>query len=102
MLRNDLYKPWFVGEEKWGFEIISGDFLGTVVHIEKLEFKPESESELELEYNLINKPETIQEEEFKSERFEFTVQLILNDILKEALDSYEQARNNHTEEPSSQ
>ena len=32
MLREDLYTPWFQDNE-WGFEFISGEFLGTVVQL---------------------------------------------------------------------
>lgn len=102
MLRNDLYKPFFVGEDTWGIEIISGDFNGTVIQIEKFDFKEGTDGEFELEYNLINKPEIILEEDYKSEKFEFTIQLIINDVLKEALEAHEQARANNTTELDSQ
>ena len=38
VLRNELYRPWFVGEQTWGFEIIDGEFKDVVVQIEKIEF----------------------------------------------------------------
>lgn len=100
MLRNDLYQPWFV-DEKWGFEILSGEYQSTVVEIEKLDFKPDSKEELDLEYHIVNKPEVLAEEDLKTEKFYFTVQLILNDILKEAIETYEQTRTDDPEKSSS-
>ena len=56
MLRNDLFKPWFVGEKDWGFEIIDGEFNGVTVQIEKLDWPDEGKSELALDYHVVHKP----------------------------------------------
>ena len=44
MLRNELFKPWFVGEKDWGFEIIDGEYKGVTVQIEKLDWPDEGKS----------------------------------------------------------
>lgn len=87
MLREDLYKPWFVGEDNWGFEIISGDFLGVVLQIENFDISDKS-NEADVKYHIINKPELLSEEDLKSEMFYQVVTTIINDILSEMIQSY--------------
>ena len=84
MLRGDLYQPWFV-EDKWGFEITSGDFLGVVVEIEKMDFD-EKINEVVVDYHVISKPESLTQDELKGQLFEQIYQNIINDILKEAIE----------------
>ena len=100
MLRNDLYRPWFEGNTAWGIEIISGDFKDVVLQIEKMEFADEP-GNVELVYHVISKPEIIEEELSKNPTFESTVEFIINDILKEAIEIHEQNRNNYIEKSSS-
>ena len=99
MLRNDLYKPWFLEDKKWGFEIISGDFQDVVVEIEKLEFANEEEGNFDIEYHLINKPSLLSEEDVKGDLFKSTFELIINDIVREAIETVdENTRNDNTKE----
>jgi len=102
MLRNDLFKPWFVGEKDWGFEIIDGEFKEVTVQIEKLEFPENGSSQLSLDYHVVHKPELITEEELQGDAFKAVVEVIINDILKEAIDHFEQTRNDDPTESSSQ
>ena len=101
MLRNDLYKPWFASEKDWGFEIIDGQFSGVIVQIEKVEFVETDGGNLEAEYHIVSKPEIISEEDVKGDLFEAVFQNIIVDIIKEAVEDYEQNRNNNTKESSS-
>ena len=84
MLRGDLYTPWFV-EQKWGFEIISGDFLGVVVEIQDIKFPNESTDNVDVDYHVIHRPELITEEDVKGDLFANVFQLIITDILQEAI-----------------
>lgn len=102
MLRNDLYRPWFVGEKDWGFEFISGEFNGVVVQVEGLEFSDKNDGSVDLNFHVVMKPEHLSEMEVKGELFNQTIEVVINDILKEALDHYEQTGSNNTEESSSQ
>lgn len=105
MLRNDIYRPWFLESDKWGFEIIDGDFSGVVIQLEKLDFAEEGEEgNFDVSYHIIHKPELVSEEDVKGELFKSTFELIVNDILREALDIVkdEQNRNDDTKEPDSQ
>ena len=96
MLRNKLYKPWFVDEEKWGFEILRGDpFEGVVVQLKYIqsddvnlnehEIINSDKTSLGVEYYIISKPKRVSEEQLKSHQFRTTFDTIVTDILKEAL-----------------
>lgn len=102
MLRDDLYRPWFI-DEKWGVEILSGDFLGLVVEITKLEFSDKIDNSVDLEYNVIHKPEDLNEEAVKGPMFTNTMELVVNDILREAVEiakNEQSTRNNDSQESS--
>ena len=99
MLRNDLFKPWFVGND-WGFEIIDGEFNGVTVQIVKLDWPDEGSNELALDYHVVHKPELITDEDIKSDTFKAVVEVIINDILREAINELKQTRDNNTTESS--
>ena len=101
MLRNDLFKPWFVGND-WGFEIIDGEFNGVTVQIAKLDWPDEGSNELALDYHVVHKPELITDEDIKSDTFKAVVEVIINDILREAINELKQAGNNGSTEPGTQ
>ena len=101
MLRNDLFKPWFVGND-WGFEIIDGEFNGVTVQIAKLDWPDEDSNELALDYHVVHKPELVTDEDIKSDTFKAVVEVIINDILREAINELKQAGNNGSTEPGTQ
>ena len=101
MLRNDLFKPWFVGND-WGFEIIDGEFNGVTVQIAKLDWPDEGSNELALDYHVVHKPELITDEDIKSDTFKAVVEVIINDILREAIHELKQTGNNGSTEPGTQ
>ena len=104
MLRNDLYKPWFVGED-WGVEIIDGEFSGVSLQITKLTFSEAEEGKLDIDYHIIHKPDIVTEESVKGDLFNNTLELIINDVVREAVENFEQGlehdqiRNNNSSEP---
>jgi hypothetical protein len=100
MLRNDLYLPWFADKEQWGFEVISGEFMNTVIQIEKLEFG-EKDGEIALDFHVIKRSDILEEDDYKKPIFQETVELIINDILQEAVQGYEQDRNDNPTKSSS-
>ena len=101
MLRNDLFKPWFVGND-WGFEIIDGEFNGVTVQIVKLDWPDEDSNELALDYHVVHKPELVTDEDIKSDTFKAVVEVIINDILREAINEFKQTGNNDSKESSPQ
>ena len=98
MLRNELFKPWFVGEKDWGFEIIDGEFNGVTVQIEKLDFPDEGSEQLALDYHIVHKPELITDEAIKSDMVKAVIEVIINDILREAINDHKQAGDNDSKE----
>lgn len=92
MLRNDLYRPWFIEDKQWGIEIISGEFQNVVIQIEKMDFA-DNETGVDLAYHVISKPESLEEELSGNKLLEAQVELIINDILKEAVAALEEAEN---------
>ena len=98
MLRNELYKPWFVGEKDWGFEIVDGEFNGVAVQIEKLDFPDEGSDRLALDYHIVHKPDLITDEAVKSDMFKAVMEVIINDILREAINDHKQAGDNDSKE----
>lgn len=97
VLRNDLYKPWFAGDKDWGFEILDGEYSGVVVQIESIDFSSKNDGTVDLDFHVINK-EQFPDLDTGSDLFNKNVELIINDILKEAIDHYEQTRNNDPQE----
>lgn len=99
MLRGDLYNPWFV-DDKWGFEILTGDFIGIVIQVDKMDIKEDGSGEVALDYHVIKQPES-QGIEASDPLLTNTIELIINDILKEAISIHEHDRNSNPQELSS-
>ena len=100
MLRNELYKPWFTGENVWGFEILEGEFKDTVIQIDRMVIADSEEGNMNVDYNVINKPEVVSVEDMKGELFKTVFTTIIEDIIREAVQTYEQDRNDNPEESS--
>ena len=89
MPRNKLYKPWFADDKQWGFEIISGDLQGLVIQLENIDVVKESENGIGINYYIIHKPDNISKDMLKNETINKTFDIIINDILKEAMQDEE-------------
>lgn len=108
-LRGSLYNPWFQ-KDNWGVEILEGQFQGVVFKINNIQLLEEHELKPDggnatLDYDIINKPELLTDEDLKSEEFNYTLEVILIDIITEAIEAYEndqQNRTNDTKESGSQ
>lgn len=98
MLRGELYKPWWANETDWGIEILEGEFQGVVIQIESLEFPQDDSPNLNMAYHVISKPQMLEEDIEKSELFAATLNTVITDIIKEAINFYEQDRDNSTSE----
>ena len=49
---------------------------------------------------MVHKPELITDEEVKGDKFKVVIEVIINDILREAIDDLKQTRDNDTKESS--
>lgn len=101
VLRDDLYKPWFKGEEEWGVEIISGEFAGVIVKINSLNLSEKENGGVDIDLDIIKHSEETENIDTQTPLFNNTLEIIINDILKEAIEIYEQARVNDSEESDS-
>ena len=103
MLRDDLYKPWFADQDRWGFEVLSGDYQGVIIQLESLKFEEvNKKSAIGINYHVIHKPQIIPEQDMKSNNFQSLIDTVVNDILNEAMENYEQHRINDIKQPDSQ
>jgi len=98
LLRNDLYRPWFVGEADWGIEFLSGDYRGLALQIEKMDFLKDQAGKIDFKYHIVHKPDIITKEDIGTEQFEAVLQLIVNDVIREAMEDYDQTGNNDSKE----
>lgn len=91
VLRNELYRPWFVGEQTWGFEIIDGEFKDVVVQIEKIEFAEEQTSgdNMSVDYHIVFKPSIVEKEDIEGPIFKEIFSTIVTDIISEAVANVE-------------
>tara|TARA_R110000824_G_scaffold97963_1_gene233833 strand:+ start:4100 stop:4420 length:321 start_codon:yes stop_codon:yes gene_type:complete len=98
ILRDDLYKPWFVDHDKWGFEVLSGDYLGVVVQLDELTVDKISQESngigIDLGYQLIHIPELVPIENTQNGKFIKVMDLIVNDILREAVETHREQEQN--------
>jgi hypothetical protein len=91
------YEPWSVKNDKmdlWGFRITEGEYENTVVSIKSVELTDDG---VALDYNYIATPPDKTEEDMKTEEFNSVMEFIMNDILKKAIDEFEN-RNSNTSE----
>ena len=77
-------------------EIISGEFKDVIIQIMKLELSESESGNAELEFETLSKPESL---DINSDLLNPVIELIINDILKEAIEIFENEknRNNDTE-----
>jgi len=88
------YKPWSKGEA-WGFEFTNGKFEGTIISINNVELK--DDDYCAMDFNFYEKTYGLTEDSFSSEEFNNSMSDVLNDILKKAVDEYEDRNSNTTE-----
>jgi len=84
---KEMYRPWALEKEGWGVEILQGEFAGLVIQIEKVDFVDESSS-LQLDFHAISMPETMVKEDLDKPTFNDTMQLIMSDIISDAIANY--------------
>tara|TARA_B100002019_G_C21062816_1_gene494963 strand:- start:485 stop:751 length:267 start_codon:yes stop_codon:yes gene_type:complete len=83
MLRGDLYQPHFAEGNKWGVEILSGEFKGVFLQLGELTIG--KDKQVAVDYHIIKKPTELTED-LDGDLFKTVFQTILDDILREAME----------------
>ena len=94
MQLSNMYRPWAVDDGQWGIEITQGRFEGAVIQIEKVDFDETKEGEMQVDYHIINLPEGMLKEEMESRDFIDIMQLVMSDILAQAIENYKEENGN--------
>ena len=89
------YEPWNIEDTTWGIEIVEGEFKGTKISINDISMPKENGDEMLLDFNFIKIPEGKTDQDMNSDKFNITINFILNDILTKAIDEF-QNRNRNT------
>jgi len=92
------YEPWHLNEKAWGIKFTGGKFKDTIISIDTLDFEPDHEGMMTLDFHFINKTSGLPEREFNSIEFNSLMEKILNDILKRAIDEFDNNRESDTSE----
>lgn len=93
------YKPWSVkkdDQEQWGVEILEGTFKGIFVVINDIKMEGESDQDVVLDYSIIREGKEEDARDYTGEEFNLVMSSIITDILKKAIDDYENRNSNST------
>lgn len=94
------YKPWSVKKEdleQWGVEILEGTFKGIVVVINNITMEGATDQDVVLDYSIIRESKEEDPSKYESEEFNLVMSSIITDILKKAIDDYENRNSNSAE-----
>lgn len=96
-----MYEPWGFekdGDAKWGVKILEGKFANTIISFNDISMEERGDSNLQLDYTVVSCPENMMEK-YMSEDPDFQKDMgsILEDIIRKAVDEYENRNSNSTE-----
>lgn len=95
------YSPWSIENESlsaWGFVIKEGRYKETVISINEVKLLENDENGVNLDYTVYKKPDDLSDINISEEEdFKEVLQYIIQDIIKRAIDEYENRNNNPTE-----
>lgn len=86
------YTTWAV-ENGWGFELHDGEFKGTVIQIEDVNFIEEDSEDgnMELKFHILSTPDNMSKEELAGDSFTRVISECMNDILTKAIENYKES-----------
>ena len=93
------YEPWKMVKEDieiWGVKILDGEYEGTALSINELE-TGENDDGLVLDYTVVKYPEGKEKDKDFGPEFDKVLNFIIEDILKKAMDEYENRNRNSAE-----
>lgn len=93
---SENFEPWYISETDWGVTLTAdGPFKGTVIQIQKLDFG--DNEEVELNYHVVNKPESMDESIYADTEFQYILQDIVTTLIKEVVKEHENRAGNSNE-----
>ncbi len=95
MQLSNLYNPWAVDNTRWGIEITEGKFKDTIIQIENIDFAKADTGDLIVDFHAVNLPDTLVKEDLDSSDFTDTMQLIISDIISNAISEFEKSNNDN-------
>lgn len=91
------YEPWSVKNDQmdaWGIVIKEGQYAETVIGFNDIDFS-EEESGVNLDYTIYKLPENLDKDTLPNDaQFSECMKHILEDVLKRAIDEYENRKDN--------
>lgn len=88
------FNPWAV-EDRWGFEYTSGPYAGVVIQVADINFDQAAEGQVTAEYYKIFTPAHLSDSDLNTQAFEAAFQTTINEIVSQAIQDYEQNRNDN-------
>ena len=89
------YEPWSVKNDKmdaWGIKITEGKFKDAVISFTSIDLK--EDKDLEVDFHIVNSPS--EDKDYTSEEFNQVLEAIINDIIRKAMDEFDQNRNSNS------
>jgi hypothetical protein len=86
------YKPWALKNENgdlWGVELLEGEFAGTTISIASLQMEDNSDGTLALDFTIVKKANGKTDVDYQSDKFNGTLERVVNNILEKAIDEFE-------------
>jgi hypothetical protein len=86
------YKPWALKNENgdlWGVKLLESDFAGTIISIASFSMEDSNDGSVALDFTIIEKPPTKDENDMKSDKFNSILADVVNDMIEKAIDDYE-------------
>jgi len=97
------YEPWALKNEEddmWGITIVEGKFKDLIIAFNSMNFA-EDDQGVNLDYTLYRVPENVDKDIISEDpEFKNVLQYIVEDIIKKAIDEYENRKDNSPESSS--
>lgn len=91
-----MFNIWGVDEERWGFELTNGIYEGTVIQVDQIHLEQVNEGQVNMDYHILSMPAHLNESDYKNDNFQTVMNEVINKFLMDAIQDYEQNRNDYT------
>jgi len=92
------FEPWKVNEDTniWGVKILDGDFEGAMIAFNEFDSEDDS-TNFKLDYTIVKEADGKTMSEMNGPAFDEMLNYVVNEILRRAIDEYENRNSNSTE-----